>query len=297
MSSPLEDPTPGATSARRNWLLRYIGVQEKYDAAINTALRDATEDAGSAISNLVGSGIGEQVRRSQIRSAKAAIRDVIKILFGNIQGHVEAGQSDAAVAAVEAGVQEDQRVLKALFPDRRDREAYIDQARQQAARGVRNMLGRVLGESYVPLSQQVHRTRALADGQVDRIINSSLARGASWNELAGEVRGSIRPDVPGGVGYAAKRLARTEINNAFHSQSIADVQNKPWVSWVEWRLSKVHKPQGCVCEHYAKLKKFQKERIPQKPHPNCICYTVPVMEDWDSFQMQLLAGNYDQFKS
>lgn len=295
MTEPLWDPDPPDNPARKNWLLRYIGVQQKYHAAIETALKDAADDADIRLGRLAGSNVGAEVARSQVRAARQSIRDTLKVLFGNVKGHISDGQSAAAVAATEAGLKDDDRILKRLFPERNKREQYKDQMRSTAARNVQNMLGRVLGESYVPLSRQVYRTQALANGQVDRIINSHLARGASWSELAKSVRGTIRPDTPGGVGYAAKRLGRTEINNAYHAQSIADVQDKPWVDYVVWKLSKVHQEQGCVCEEYARLGKFQKERIPKKPHPQCMCYTVPALADWDEFEMQLLAGNYDQY--
>jgi len=72
------------------------------------------------------------------------------------------------------------------------------------------------------------------------------------------------------VGYAAKRLARTEINNAFHAQAIADVQEKPWVEHVTWHLSKMHKPiPGDLCETYDG-QQFSTDLVPLKPHPQCV---------------------------
>lgn len=166
--------------------------------------------------------------------------------------------------------------------------------RQSASRGVQAMMTRIL-VSKIPLSQQVYRTEALASGQVDRIINSSLATGDSAADIAKKVRSSIDPSTPGGVAYAAKRLGRTEINNAFHAQSIADIEDKPWVDDVNWNLSKVHVPQGCKCEEYAAIRVFSNDSIPDKPHPQCMCYTTPNATNFDDFKANLLAGIYDDY--
>jgi hypothetical protein len=109
------------------------------------------------------------------------------------------------------------------------------------------------------------------------------------------VRGSIRPDTPGGVGYAAKRLGRTEVNNAFHAQAINDVREKPWVNAVKWNLSKVHVPKpGDKCELYDG-QIFGKDEVPNKPHPQCMCYITPELEPWDSVEANIIAGLYDSY--
>ena len=294
MTTPLNDPTP--ESQRRNWLLRYIGVQEKYDHEISTALQDAAQAASSGILDRLGDyRIGSSTRRYQLGLAAQAARAVLQSLFrGRIYPAIQNGQSAAAVAAVEAGFVEDRRVLPLLFPDSKRRADYEESMRQSASRGVQAMMTRIL-VSKIPLSQQVYRTEALASGQVDRIINSSLATGDSAADIAKKVRSSIDPSTPGGVAYAAKRLGRTEINNAFHAQSIADIEDKPWVDDVNWNLSKVHVPQGCKCEEYAAIRVFSKDAIPDKPHPQCMCYTTPNATNFDDFKANLLAGIYDDY--
>lgn len=294
MSAPLHEYQPN--QPRKNWLLRYLGVQQKYDAIIATALLDAADDAEAGIRKRLGDNrIGSSTRRYQLQLAKRAAKDSIRLLFQGVHAAISAGQSDAAVAAAEAGFYDDRRVLQRLFPDRLERARYEDSMRQSAARGVQAMMTRVL-DSNRPLSTRVYHTRALANGTVDRIINSALVKGDSADDIARAVRSSIRPDVPGGVAYAAKRLARTEINNAFHAQAIYDVQNKPWVDHIDWHLSKVHAPQGCRCEMYARIKQFPKEAIPNKPHPQCMCYITPSLTPWEDFEAQLLAGLLEGYK-
>jgi hypothetical protein len=295
VTGPLYQPSP--QNPRRNWLLRYLGVQEKYDAQIATALLDAADDAAEGIrKRLDDDAIGASVRRYQLQLARRETNRVIRLLFRGLADTIAEGQSAAAVAAVEAGFASDGRVLTRLFPHRHERLHYQEGLVQAASRGVQAMMTRIL-ESNIPLSQRVYRTQALANGTVDRIINSSLATGDSANDLAKKVRDSINPNTPGGVAYAAKRLGRTEINNAFHAQAINDVKDKSWVTHVEWKLSKVHAPQGCVCEKYARQGTFPKENIPKKPHPQCMCYFVPVLVPWDEFEADLLAGFYEDVRA
>lgn len=293
MTDPLWNPDP--ENPRKNWLLRYLGVQQKYDAIIATALTDASDEASRRIIELVGDQrIGSSTRRFQLQMARRAIREIIKALFSDLYKTIQQGQSDAALAALEAGWKDDRRVLNRLFRNRSDRGRWEDSMRQSAVRGVQTMMVRVL-ETKRPLSQRVYYTRSLANGSVDKIINSNLATGASPYELAKAVRSSIRPDTPGGVGYAAKRLGRTEVNNAFHAQAIHDVQNKPWVNSVKWNLSKVHVPKpGDKCELYDG-QIFGKDEVPNKPHPQCMCYITPQMDPWDSVEANILAGIYDDY--
>lgn len=293
MTGPVWDPDP--RNPRANWFLRYLGVQQKYDAVIANALMDASEDASRRITELVGDDrIGSSARRFQLQLARRSIKDVIKVLFADLYKTIQEGQKDAALAALEAGWNDDRKVLNRLFSNRTDRGRWEDSMRQSAMRGVQAMMVRILGTKK-PLSQRVYYTRSLANGSVDRIINSQLASGGSPYELAKAVRSSIRPDTPGGVGYAAKRLGRTEVNNAFHAQAINDVREKPWVNSVKWNLSKVHVPKpGDKCEIYdGQL--FGKDEVPEKPHPQCMCYITPQMEPWDSVEANIIAGFYDDY--
>lgn len=305
MTDPFVDPDPSQARGRRNWFAKYLGVQEKYDSLIHTALVDASEDIEKSLRQRLGDQrIGSQTRRYQFGLASRAAKDSLRVLFNGIYSHIHAGQSDAALAAVEAGFVDDSRVLFRLIPNASDRGKYEDSFRQSASRGIDAMLTRII-VSHKPLSKQVYDTRAISTGYVDRIINSSLAKGDSAADLAKAVRSSISPDVAGGVAYAAKRLGRTEINNAFHAQSVGQNQDKPWVDRIQWHLSGSHPPSPAwpnglisqmeVCERLAKLKNFEKDQVPDKPHPQCLCYTTPKLTDWTEFENNLVAGFYDGY--
>ena len=290
----MTSPAPKASDPRANWLLRYIAVQQVYDKQIFKALSDAAEDVGALAKTLGSEKIGERTKKYQAALTRQQIKLVIKDMFKGFVPVIDKGQKAAAAAAAQAALANDAKVLKALFPDPKERVAWQSSFIETAQHGIGAMVTRIT-ESKIPLSKRVYKTSAFSSGLLDRRINSALARGASAKEMAKTVEDLILPDTPGGVSYAAMRLARTEINNAFHVMSIHAAQEFPWTEEVEWHLSKVHVPQGCKCEQYAKRRVFPKDAIPLKPHPHCMCYIVPKTMEWDDFAQQLQGGGFDDF--
>lgn len=292
MTLPL--PTP-EESKKANWLLRYITVQQLYDKKVVAALQRAAFDAGKEADKWDGMNIGDRTKRYQFKLVQNEIRSIIKNMFKDLVPVINQGQQDAAEAAAKAALAQDAKVLKALFPDDKARKAFKASFQQTARHGVAAMVMRVT-ETELPLSKRVYKSAAFATGQVDKIINSHLARGSSAKELAKAVRSSILPSTPGGVSYAAMRLARSEINNAFHAMTITEIQELPWTEDGEWHLSGVHvENPGDLCESYALERYFPKNDIPKKPHPQCMCYVVPRTTSWSNFANQLESGKFDTF--
>lgn len=93
----------------------------------------------------------------------------------------------------------------------------------------------------------------------------------------------------------AKRLARTEMNNAFHAQAIEDMEDRPWIDFVRWHLSGSHKPSGDECEANARHGLFPADAVPPKPHPNCFCFITPEVPDRNTFLLELQMGRYDEW--
>lgn len=155
--------------------------------------------------------------------------------------------------------------------------------------------GLELDRSRVPhtLSARVFRNAALFSGKIERIIRSSVIRGQSAREMAQQVRHLIDPRVKGGASYAALRLGRTELNNSFHRQQIANGQ-RDWVTGVRWNLSKSHpKPDSCdaYADHDEGLGRgvWDKSRVPDKPHPQCMCYMTYQMMSSDQVLQLIVA--------
>lgn len=252
------------------------------------------------------SGIGAAVRRTQIAAARAAVLRSLTDAWARLGNVIETQAAAAALAAAEANAKYDAAFLDALGLSAGERRDYHASLRQSATDGVQRALNRAedtTGTSRRTLSERVYQSRAFAEGLVERRINSGLARGLSARELAGEVRGLIRPDVRGGVSYAAKRLARTELNNAFHLSQINDVKGKPWVEGMEWRLSSSH-PKVDTCDALAKGHSqglpsgvYRVDSVPQKPHPQCLCTLLPHTLSEAEFEKRMLRGDFNGWAS
>lgn len=293
MTSPA--PLPGQDPIQRaNWLGRYLGVERKFDESLKTVLVDALSGIDDAFGNL-GGKFSDRVRRAQLSQSNRAVRGIIHGLWGDTGNLVREYRQDAAVAAVDAGLYDQRSILARIFPDSASRTAYADSLRQTGRRNIESVITRVI-ETEKPLSARVYKSEALANGLVSTTVNRALARGDSAANLARDVKALIDPNVPGGVSYAAKRLGRTEINNAFHAQSIHDAQQSPWIQQMRWYLSKVHVTDpGDECEDYAQIGLFPIESVPEKPHPNCRCYVTPELPEYQNFENALVAGQYDSY--
>lgn len=129
------------------------------------------------------------------------------------------------------------------------------------------------------LSERVYRNRALASGAVERQIRASIIQGENARQLAKRVEQYISAKTPGGVAYAAMRLARTELNNAFHEQQKRQ-GDAPWVKSLKWNTSRSH-PKKDACDDLATQNKhgmgkgcYPVGSVPDKPHPQCLCFTT-----------------------
>ena len=282
----------------KNWFDRYFGLERKTQARVFRELWAAAGAAKTVTDRIEGDNrVSRIAMRGQLTLVRREIHKIINSLFADkIKRILVAGRYDAVEAAVRARLSDDKRMLVQIYrlQNPRDYKAFEAAEIAKARRNVDAMMRRVTGESYIPLAQSVYRARDLSKGYVDRTINVHLARGASSRELAKAVRNQIKPDVPGGVSYAAMRLARTEINNAFHSQAISDCEDNQFSNGAVWHLSRVHKPDpGDLCEEYAAIGDFDKGNIPKKPHPHCRCFIVPKTMGWDDFETALMAGEFD----
>lgn len=288
-------PTLDPIANKANWIGRYLAVEKKFSDKLSKVLAEAALNIDEFFGDLVKDNVSTKVARVRIGLAHNEIRRQMRDIFGTTKNLISDHQQDAAVAAINAKLYDEKGVLSWLLPDPVDRLQYADSLRQTARRNIEATIARTLFTEK-PLSQRVYRTEALANGLVSRTINNALARGDSARNLAKDVRALIDPAVPGGVSYAAMRLGRTEINNAFHAQSILDTQETPWVQSMHWYLSKRHeKDPGDECEIYAAQGSFDKENVPEKPHPNCRCFVTPDLPDYDEFERGLISGQYDPY--
>ena len=241
--------------------------------------------------------IGSRIRRAQISGLLKQLRKLQTELWGSVTKTAELGMYRAAEAAAESEI----AINRLLFDAGGFVMADFDEAmRIQAQEGVANLLSR--GANDIPLSSQVYRSQALARKQVDKAINRALLLQFSAKELAESVKHLINPNVRGGVSYAANRLARTEINNAFHRTQIDLREGDPWTQGMQWHLSGSH-PRPDECNRYAERVHyrggdpgvFKVGNVPGKPHPNCLCFLTTKTIETEDFINGMASGKFDSF--
>jgi SPP1 gp7 family putative phage head morphogenesis protein len=204
---------------------------------------------------------------------------------------ISSGQKDEAGAAFDALTETDINYIRAAVSETFNLNSYLKSARQSALNSVTHSISRIT-KSEQPLSTRVYRTESLANRWISNLINNSLARGDSAKDLAKKVRSSIIPTTPGGTSYAALRLGRTELNNAFHATSITMAQTRPWVTGMRWRVSDTHENDPTeICTQLAG-RLFPVDQVPPKPHPQCRCYVASEIESLEVFKQNLTAGFY-----
>jgi len=284
MTQPARDPTFRA----------YLSVQRKYDAQLVAMLEGAAKDIERKLRVLrVTPGIGATVRASQLRVTLAAIHEELAHLWRDDVTRTVMTGGKAAAKAAESAVETLSRVVYASLPER-DAEALTRSLRATGRAGIEAAYARVPRA----LSEAVYRNQAVSRGIIDGLIRSGLTRGLSAKELAREVYRYVSPSTPGGASYAAMRLARTEINNAFHQQQIK-VAESPGVRGVKWNLSGSH-PRPDICNQYAERDHADLGRgvyrvgdVPGKPHPHCFCYLTYLTLTPKQFADSVAAGDFD----
>jgi hypothetical protein len=274
----------------------YLRTQRVADRQLARLLLAAAEDAEARILARAGNKISDQVTRAQLTLVSAELRKQVVDLWPDVDNVVRQGILDAADAAARAESLLTNTLYNAAGIPPAEMAAAV---RQQARQGAESLYSRkVAGRD---LSQRVYRTSVGAQGMLQNTINKALAQGASWKRLAGDVKGLINPRVPGGVSYAAERLARTEMNNAFHETQKRSALHNPFIDAMRWHLSSSH-PENDVCDSMAHDDHegmgegvFSKGNVPSKPHPQDLCYLTPEVVDEDEFVRKFKKGEYDQY--
>lgn len=235
-------------------------------------------------------GIGGEVRKAQLTATLSAVKRMQHSMWtGGVNPRVKQGVDDAEKAA-ESSIEAMTRVAYASLPDAAA-EALVRGLRASAESGLKSDAARRKRE----LSTRVYHQAALHEGKVEDLIRQGIISNLSAKELADSVYKHVSPTTPGGSSYAAMRLARTEINNAFHERQIAGA-TRPGVTAVKWNLSGSHRVPD-LCNVYASHDKgsgqWPIDEVPEKPHPQCFCYLTYITASPDEFQKRLAAGSFD----
>lgn len=282
----------------QEWITAYARVQKITDREVLAVLRQAARDVNRQLKILSEQeGIGAAVRRDQLAVIKRNLLREQAVIFRRLGDIISARRLDAAARAVQMGSAIDSALLEAA-----GRTGQASALRTMALRGLEETVNTAMvrmAQSQIPLAERIYRTRIWMDGRLDRMINSALSRGLTAREFAKEAQDWFRPDTPGGIRYASMRLARSEINNAFHAVSVNQAAEKPWIDKMKWHLSRSH-PKPDICDSYAHGGTrgdgiYAPRDVPRKPHPHCFCYVTPEAPDEDEFLDNLVSGKYNSY--
>lgn len=234
----------------------------------------------------------QEVRRAQLENTRARLLAEQAELFERMGDVVAARRARAASRSARLSAAADAALLSLVGKGEQAQYLY-DRALDVSQRSIDAALQR-MKFSALPLSRRIYNTNVWMAGRLGKLINETLASGINAREFARRARDWFNPNTPGGVRYAAMRLARTEINNAFHSMSAQKYAETPWITEVEWNLSKSH-PKPDECDEYAKQSPYKSDETPARPHPQCMCYITPKSIDEDEFVENFLKGDYDEY--
>lgn len=275
----------------RDWQIANAQELQVTDRQVLQLLRDAKKRVDALLKELEGS-TKNGIKRSQLEHTRAKLLEEQSSLFERLGDVVSARRASAAARAARLGAAADDALLRAVGQGAQSQFLY-ESALQISQRAIDAALAR-MRLSAVPLSQRIYQTSVWMGRRLGRMINETLASGLNARDFAKRARDWFNPNTPGGVRFAAMRLARTEINNAFHAISAEKYSKTPWVTEVIWNLSKSH-PRPDICNKVAGDSPYDKERIPARPHPQCMCFITPHNLEEDEFIDNFLAGNYDKY--
>lgn len=266
---------------------RRVQAQTEHD------LRAILEQTARSIQRRINSlplGVGGQVRAAQLRATLGAIRKMQRAMWTTgVRPTVMRAVKDAEDAA-ESAIEAMTRVAYAALPDAAA-ESLVRGLRASAESGLRSDAARKRRD----LSERVYRQRALHEGKVEDLIREGIISNLSAKELASTVYKYVSPTTPGGASYAAMRLARTEVNNAFHERQLEGA-SRPGVRAVQWNLSGSHVVPD-LCNKYAAHGgngHYAPGNVPDKPHPQCFCYLTYITQSPEQFRKALANGDFDR---
>jgi hypothetical protein len=284
----------------QEWLSAWAKLQKLADRDVQRILEESRIAIQADISRLLSlgtkAGVGSTVRLYQFQQIRLSMLREEARVFRRLKDVTKARMLEAAAASVELSQQSVEDLF--LRAGRPDLAAQLGQALNVGLEGTLEVALTRMEQSRIPLAQRIYNTQAWMDGRVERGINSALTRGLSAREFAKEALDWFSPTTPGGARYAAMRLARTEINNAFHAMAV-NAADAPWTKGMKWHLSQSH-PKPDICDEYARNDPdnlgegvYKVRNVPKKPHPHCFCFVTPVVEEEDAFLDNLVAGRYD----
>lgn len=286
--------------ALRKGYLEHLEAQRVAIRELRATLKEAARESRRLVLSIPqGASISELERRGRAASALNAIEELHDGLWADMSATTQRRMRQAGIAA-ERAFEEIAGVLAEGIDPVLVPPEFRTALRAAARQRVRNITNNYLAERR--LSDTVYRNSQWTKKKVRGIVRQGLAQGTSARSIASQVQGFISPTTPGGARYAAFRLARTEINNTFHVASIRSAKDSPWLVAMKWELSGSHgAPDECddIADDSSgrgyDRGEYRIEDVPDKPHPNCLCYTTEITPSDEAFAEALVSGQYNEW--
>lgn len=274
-----------ARRIQRGAYLAHLKTMRASSGDIKRILSEAADDAQQVVASIVGDSTSAAVRRAQMDQVVQALRQNQEALWGSVGRYTQGGIARAAADAGEGNVK-----LSAYLANIED-----DRVKRMIVRAAESSTDRVRANvmAQIDLSRAVYKNGQVGTQRARRVVEKGIAQNLSAKQLADNVRHLINPNTRGGTSYAAMRLARTEINHSFHASNTLWHNDSPFVETVEWNLSGSH-PVEDECDEYAR-EVWLPHEVPDKPHPQCFCYTTAGVPDRERFVEGLASGQYDSW--
>jgi hypothetical protein len=285
-------PAAWTRSVERGAYAKHLRVQQDVSRELRAILRSAADEASSLVMASVDPRVGAAVQRAQLQAVSQEL--------ARMSGHLWTSVGEATARGANAGMlvaTEGHEQLVYRLAQVSGNEALARSLGVAARRSAENVRGKLLNN--IQLSGPVYRNNANTVRHVNRIVARGIAMNSSAQQIATAVRGYITPNTPGGARYASMRLARTEINNAFHAVNTEMYNTSPFIEGVKWERSASHGVPD-ECDDYTDGDHdnlgpgvFKPGNVPDKPHPNCLCFTVAITIPPQQFLRGLASGAYD----
>ncbi len=237
------------------------------------------------------------LRRAHQEALAKVLDNAVNSLRDGLTGTVTQGIQGAVHAATSGPEEVTKGVLAGAFHPAEVKWMFAS----INERAVKSLLTRT--RHGLKLSARVWRIGKDARQNIRRVVEDGVTRGLDSRKLARQVQQYVQPDVwtamkqetrrnlgvSSNVSFEAMRLARTEVNNAFHEGTVNAYAAIPSARGAYWRLSGAH-PLPDICDEYASHNGnglWAEGEVPARPHPACMCVICAAMEDTEAFTQRL----------
>lgn len=293
------------------WVLEarseFLRLRLRQEPALRKIYIDAADNIAREIRGL-RPGVSE-LTLNQLQVLETSLRREAERISKGVGDRLEADISRAVQAGASAPNQQMLNVIKVAGV------LAIDPAKVQRGFGVVNSAAveAIWARTHkgMMLSNRIWQTGDKATDAIRAILQDAVARGRDAVKVARDLERYVRhgavtltqdyPNmmermkgrVPKNLSYEALRLARTEMSNAFREGMYAAGRTNPSYKGVRWLLSASH-PIEDICDDFASADLYglgpggyPQGEEPPIAHPNCLCYTVPIVEETQEFVERL----------